>query len=1069
MQEPLHSLLYYAPHALSPGLAEYEALPAGERPLYLIATHPVYLPARFARSRRVLIDMHGYHPQHREVLASGALLLAPASNQELAKQLRPGEDYCSFEPGQLALILQQLDAAPALENRITTTARQRQHWPEIYSVPTGGLSAEQPQPAWLSEAEPLLEQLLRLRRQGAAGLVLHLLAGLKQLLPAPSEATPEIPPGRLCQLQEPLWPALRLWYGGLHALQLLAQVYELEALSQLGRWEELGQAAETALQLTPFLSLFQAARMQALQILQPGTDLSAHWAQAVAACPLEISFWKSWLSALLPRDPEQALQVVQQARSLNLRLVSALEELEYFQAYERRIWAQHPDWNPEPSRLRYVLWEGEIQAHNSLARINRHLLQGLAADPDLYLTVLPFLDPEFREAEPPGDRQNHAQTPDVFVSHRWPPRLHPPQQGRWVNILPWEHGAIPAAWIPVLNTQLDQIWVPSAFVARCMQQSGVDSAQIRVIPNGVDLNLYTPGVSQLDLPGGPERLRFLFVGGLLPAKGVDILLQAYAQAFTRSDPVQLVIKGFGARDLYSKGSLGDRFQAFESDPQLPEVQLISRSDFTEAELVDLYRACDVYVHPYRGEGFGLPILEAMACGLPVVVPDAGPATEFTTPESAWYIPTWTRFLELGAVAASERPRYTPFFHEPDAEALAQLLRQIAGQPELIARKGKAARIQAEAFSWEQMTQRTRAAIEALALGPPPRRHRTDWRPEPWLKQLREALPVDSREFGQLLGQALKAGISLNLLQQSGLSLPATPPLRLSWPPSSDPLLPRLPAQPGLLIQARPDQASLSVSWQAGNGIRWLLERPETLPTPQSCQAVWYAQPELCAELEALGWPRERLLYLPHAVDFQHYSPTGPMLELNGSPGRHVFLSCPDLRRDTSWQTLLSAYTQTFRENDPVMLVLRPQGLGFEEATEQVLYWLEQSGQEPEQIAALVLIQETLDPEHLPRLLRAAQTLIELQPGPCLIALAAQACGLKVIACAQQPFLQRPFAEFWTGSPEHLSWLLRQALAHKPDSGSPVRQWLQDEYDLPRWQARSGEWLAQWRLLQQGLH
>ena len=55
------------------------------------------------------------------------------------------------------------------------------------------------------------------------------------------------------------------------------------------------------------------------------------------------------------------------------------------------------------------------------------------------------------------------------------------------------------------------------------------------------------------------------------------------------------------------------------------VEYIDRS-LTEAEMAGLYAACDCLVHPFRGEGFGLPVVEAMACGLPAIVTGAGPCS-----------------------------------------------------------------------------------------------------------------------------------------------------------------------------------------------------------------------------------------------------------------------------------------------------------------------------------------------------------------------------------------------------------------------------------------------------------
>lgn len=1061
MPERLHSLLYYAPQPFSPALPEYEALPSESAPIYLIGTHPVYLPSRFARSQRVLLDLQGYHPQHREVLLQGAVLLAPESNHELAAYLHPGEEYYAFTPGQLAQALQALDADPELEAWLKTAALRRR-LPMVSACPDFNLRRLQDSPA-IDEMRPLYslcDQLLAWRQREQSGLVLHLLNELRHQIATLSEPLLESVVQYLCQIHEPLGSALQLWFTPSESLQLLLYGYESEALSQLTRWEVLLKTVTRALKQFPTWSPLYRARLQALQHLKPQADLSQDWAQAVRACPLEMDFWKGWLSSLLPHAPEQALYVIQQAKALNSRHISELAQLEYFYACERRLWVLYPAWNPEIPRARYVLWEGEIQAHNSLARINRYLTQGLTADPDLYLTVLPFLDPEFKETEPLGDDKNHVQFPDVFVSHRWPPRLDPPQQGRWVNILPWEHGAIPAVWLPVLNTQLDQIWVPSAFIARCMQQSGVDHRLLRIIPNGVDLTLYSPTGPPWPLPGGPNCLRFLFVGGLLPVKGVDILLQAYAQAFTRADPVQLVIKGVGTADLYSKNSFTAYLQAFITDPRLPDLHIITRSDFSEAEVASLYRACDVYVHPYRGEGFGLPILEAMACGLPVVVPDAGPALEFTTIESAWYIPTWTRFVESGDVPEIERPHYTPFYHEPDIQALVELLRQIAMHPEQIRSKGRAARQQAEAFSWKTMVERVQREIQTLVAGPPPRRSKTQDLSH-WLQRLKEALSSHALDFRHVLAQALEQGVTLDILKNSDLDVQPLPPLRLGWPSLSDPLLTCLPFQPDP-ASFSPSAQFLRIACHESSEIHWLLDYPPKLPKPGSCQVVWYAQPEVFAKLKCLGWPDDCLLYLPHAVDFQRYSPEGPVLELKEAKGRHVFLSCPDFSQDDTWRQLLSAYIQTFTEADSVLLVLHPQGMDFEVATEQVLCWLQHMGCDPERMAALILLQETLDTESLPALLRAANTWIELQSGPCLLALAAQASGLRVIARAQQPYLQRPFAEFWNGSLTHLRWLLRQAFIRHTDQVS-LRTWLQDEYDLPCWRKRVKNWLENWRL------
>src|SRR5207302_1409289 len=84
----------------------------------------------------------------------------------------------------------------------------------------------------------------------------------------------------------------------------------------------------------------------------------------------------------------------------------------------------------------------------------------------------------------------------------------------------------------------------------------------------------------------------------------------------------------------------------------------------EEELAGLYTACDCLVHPYRGEGFGLPIAEAMACGLPVIVTGYGAALDFCNDENAFLIPASIRCFPERKLGDLETVDY-PWLAEPD--------------------------------------------------------------------------------------------------------------------------------------------------------------------------------------------------------------------------------------------------------------------------------------------------------------------------------------------------------------------------------------------------------------------
>ncbi len=129
-------------------------------------------------------------------------------------------------------------------------------------------------------------------------------------------------------------------------------------------------------------------------------------------------------------------------------------------------------------------------------------------------------------------------------------------------------------------------------------------------------------------------------------------------------------------------------------------------DLLEPDLVRLYAGCDVLVHPYRGEGFGLPVLEAMACGKPVVVTAGGPTDEFVPPAAGWKIPARVSYFEretVGDLATAGRP----WWLEPDAGALAAILKSVVADAAERQKRGEAARRAALGWTWT----RTVAAVE----------------------------------------------------------------------------------------------------------------------------------------------------------------------------------------------------------------------------------------------------------------------------------------------------------------------------------------------------------------------
>lgn len=356
---------------------------------------------------------------------------------------------------------------------------------------------------------------------------------------------------------------------------------------------------------------------------------------------------------------------------------------------------------------------GDADARTAYARINRVWRDGLRARGRWDVAHAPQLDT--------------AISADVVVHHDYGHDFMAaplPSEGRLVAVRTWDFGPFPQAWVERIVTSYDELWVYSRWTRAKAIEAGIPAARVKVVPLGFDPAVMRPRGSVRALPT-TKRFRFLFVGATVPRKGIDVLLAAYRSAFRASDDVCLVVKDH-AHDVFYDGV---RLAGAPHDRGGDAAEILYLDDdLAPAELAALYRACDAGVFPYRAEGFCLPPLEAMACGLPSLVPRFGAALDFCDARTSWLVPARRICLPVGRELAFNTLGFREIvagvdFCEVRPDVLADAMRAVVAEDPAARRaRGRAAAAHAQArWRWaDSVAAVERRLTELLAGGVPVR-------------------------------------------------------------------------------------------------------------------------------------------------------------------------------------------------------------------------------------------------------------------------------------------------------------------------------------------------------------
>ncbi len=184
--------------------------------------------------------------------------------------------------------------------------------------------------------------------------------------------------------------------------------------------------------------------------------------------------------------------------------------------------------------------------------------------------------------------------------------------------------------------RMDHLIVPTAFHQQAFTNAGV-TTPIHVVPEGVDTERFQPIGPTLEHV--PERFTFLFVAQVSYRKSIDLVLEAFLELFQQHEDVQLVLRCYlrdgGPED---QAEIKKIVQVFREKKNWSGGNILLLDNVPEQHLPAMYRSAHVLLAPFRGEGWGLPIIEAQACEVPVIVTGWGGPMAYLTEETAYLLP-----------------------------------------------------------------------------------------------------------------------------------------------------------------------------------------------------------------------------------------------------------------------------------------------------------------------------------------------------------------------------------------------------------------------------------------------
>jgi hypothetical protein len=270
----------------------------------------------------------------------------------------------------------------------------------------------------------------------------------------------------------------------------------------------------------------------------------------------------------------------------------------------------------------------------------------------------------------------------------------------------FETTEIPERWAPLYN-QFDEVWVPSSFCKRAFNRKDLNSC-IHIVPFGIDENLYS-----FDVKTQNKMFTFLSVGQWIDRKGWDLLIKAYTSEFMGEYDVRLCIKTHNDQKTNEEMIREYLSDDVKNSTYMPRI-MIKNQKVDEKCMPEFYKQADCFVLPSRGEAFALPVLEAMASGVPVITTDFGGQTDFVNEDNGWLIEVH-QLRRLSERLCKINAGFSRlWFAEPHVKDIRTLMRYAFDNRKELVEKGLKARNHVlQNYTWDKVTDIAEARLNEI--------------------------------------------------------------------------------------------------------------------------------------------------------------------------------------------------------------------------------------------------------------------------------------------------------------------------------------------------------------------